>query len=114
MAPLADAVPSLELPDGHMRQRPYDEVVLDAARRYRQHDVVAITNAAFGPHNGHVGVVGEITGTFRPLPVEVPGVGVIYCAENEVQLVTARSDEADTLIMDALLDDDVVLMGGAR
>jgi hypothetical protein len=111
-APAPDARPSLELPAGHMRQRPYDEHVIGDGRRFRSQDVVEITNTRFAPHIGQVGVIVEITGTFRPLVVEIPDKGVVYLAEDEVRLLDAAPADADTLVMDAALD-ELPLMGGA-
>ena len=142
-----DAVPSMELPDGHMAQRPspvYVGTLLPKASRYRKDDVVVVTG---GVHSGRRGIVAASYGAGRPLTVDVEG-GIVFLAEDDVQLVRRPSDadteqfatvhvqvpvtvidvehadgtpvgywmpseDAPTLTMAAIDEDDMVLIGGA-
>lgn len=107
-APDVPVVPSMDLPEGHMRTRPHQQVVLGAGRRYRDDDVVEITDYATVPaHVGCIGTVLEISGTFRPLVVRLPGGRVIFCAESEVKLVQPAPMDANTLVMEAIAAGDV-------
>jgi hypothetical protein len=95
----APVLPSMDLPAGHMAQRPaaprpaYVGTVLSKASQYRRHDVVRVTDAR-SPHFGRLGTVDCVFGTVKPVVVEIDN-KIVYLDEDDVEFVRRPSD-ADT------------------
>lgn len=121
----APVVPSTDLPDGHMAERPHVDVVLaitdtgwarighyePATYVARVRDEVEVIDES-SLHFGRSGVVDAVDGDVLPVAVVLPG-GVVFCEHAQLGLVRRAAD--DTLILDALAElDDVPLTGGAR
>lgn len=130
------------LAPGFMAQRPYARVVLGAPR-FRLHDLVVVTGSEQYPtHIGRRGTIAAInrSGTVLPISVDFEdGGGAFFDADNLRLVRTAPTavlpkvpsgepvvtvwhaasasigayGVADTLILDAVLD-EAPLMGGAR
>lgn len=74
-------------------------------------DEVRVARHLYPAHNGRVGIVVAITGTVRPVVVEVPTVGTLYCEPNELELIDRPT--VRTLTMEAVVADATAGSGRA-
>jgi hypothetical protein len=65
----------------------------------RLHDEVRVCRHMFPAHNGRAGtVVAIISGSsFKPLVVEVPEIGTLYCEANELELIDRPAERTLTM-----------------
>lgn len=110
--PVVDALPSMDLPAGHMPQRPYDAA--PGALAFQPRDRVVVT-AEREFCTGRRGSIEQVV-SWRPsrqFGVAVEGFpGLSWFDASELAHEPATADDEPTLVIDAV--DDLPLMGCAR
>lgn len=99
----APVCPSMDLPDGHMAQRPetpsevyVGTVLAKSPYRFRRGDEVVVTGYGAHPARlGRTGIVDRVTGTVMPVAVEIDG-GTVYFDEVDLTLTRRPLSAEDT------------------